>query len=354
MFKNTRRSLSMFVLALIVLSVISPLASAGKDYLDQKDLGNVVIKPYERWDNGRGKYLEAIPVVLKEGDNSQYSNRDFSYAVAYEINNYLEQNNYLPWSREVLNEYEVMQRLMDAAEDNPDSNAVYIRVYNYSGNAEYDNYLAQRDCLGGDASIQVINVGSYYYGLKLKDPSAEQTEVTMIFPDIYSYTAYMIAKDNKEKWDNVKWNSARFVEKINSLSPGKVNTDKVMVYIGDKEYSYFIISNIFQSIEGWPTMAQDSYCFEMSSSAVRTYYDLEGARKILFDSNSVSLQAFAFSEANGVVMKRELLDVEKEYELHVGGWLITEEGNSWHRRAMPADINLKGGFFSSIIDISVS
>ena len=201
----------------------------------------------------------------------------------------------------------------------------------------------------------MINVGSYYYGLKLKDPSAEQTEAMMIFPDTSSFMAYMTAEEEKEKWDNVKWNTIKFVEKINSLSPGKVSTDKVMVYIGDKEYSYFVISNNgFQTIEGWPTMAQDSYCFEMSSSAVRTYYDLEGARKILFDSNSISLQAFAFSEANGVVMKRELSDVEKEYELHAGGWLITWEGVSWHRRAMPADINLEGGFIDSIIDISVS
>lgn len=359
MYKNLKKSLSIFFLVSIILSAISPLAAAGgrNEFNSSKELDRVIADyPYERWDNSRGKYLEVFFVVLKEGTNAQYKDKDFAYSVACELRDgYLTQQSDLPWAEEMLNEYVLTQILIDAAENDPDGNQVKISIDKEN---DYNPYLIQKEKLnfGNITGSQAIcNVGNYYYGLRLNDSSAEQTEAVLVFPDADTYMAYMTATENKEKWDNVKSTAGKFVERVNTLYPGKVNPNKVLVFIENTEFSYFAISNDgYQVTENWPTMAEDSYCFAMSPTAVRTYYDLAGVREIIFNADAISQQIVSFADANGSPMNRIQGQIKAELELHAAGWLITKEGSSWHRRAMPADININASilFVDCIFDVS--
>lgn len=340
----------------MISAALSPLAAAGGRYhFASKELERVSIdEPYERYDGARGKYLEAVPIVLKEGTNGQYQDREYAFTVACEVRDgYLKEQDDLPWVKEMLNEFQLTQVLMEAAQANPDKDKVMVRVYQ----EDYDAYLAQKEKLSGAASEPqaICEVGGYYYGFGLKDASAEQTEAVVVFADGDGYMAYMIATENKEKWDQVKANARDFVNRTNAFYPGRINPDKVLVCIMEKELSYFVISDAGYEVNAeWPSMAQDGYCFALSDTAVRTFYDLAGARNILCDADAVAHQVDAFAAAQGSPLDRIMGQVAAELEVHAGGWLITEEGSSWHRRAMPADINLEASpfFIDCVIDAS--
>ena len=332
---------------------MSHLAVASSvDEFDGKDLARVnIVDPCTRTYDSIGKDYETCKVELKEGNNEQYKEKDFRLSVAEEIyTGYVSQQNDLPWMREIGNIEFIARTLEIASDRSPDKNWAKITIYK----EDYEAHL-----LGFDdkSPAEVYNVGYYYYGLKLEDASAQNTNAVVMFPDFDTLLNYMRDTGNNEgQWDNLKNNAIAFVEQVNKQYPGRVNTEEVLVYIGGTEFANLVISNNgFEVSSSWPDMVNDGYCFSLSSTAVRTYYDLAGIRNILSDSEEVATEIKSFAQANGKDMEdRSIGEIEAELDIHLGGWLITDSDSSWNHRAMPADINFFASwyFVDCIFDVS--
>jgi len=249
--------MSVFILAIVLSGMASPLAGASSYYdFDSKRLDRVTIDdPHER-SYGTGKYLEVYYIVLQEGSNSQYKDRDFAYSIAEEVHGqYISQQNDLSWAKAICNVDYIFNALVLAGEDKRKSekNYVKINIHDY----DYDDYLAKASSLGFDTeadSKEIYKVGSSYYGLILSNSKLEVTEVEsvptsdakLIFPDEETFESYRHDIEDKtitEGWSRVSKNVKTYIGNLNHQQQSRVFSEIVPIYVLDRTVGILVLSS---------------------------------------------------------------------------------------------------------------